>query len=289
MAPPASLACSLGLSADPPGCAPPAGPGVMPPCPEPARGPRHPGGRSGHAALRLTAEVATRGWTEVARRLRTRRCSFATVDGDSALLPASGSKYLNLKEFSRVTRDLFGGNRKPCKFSAFLIDCFKDRSGCSIAPRYPACLCGCPLRLSSHRASRQLTLVSTRWSDAQDQPQKKHHRDEPTTMDRSPARCGGAAGVVNQAAADQRTATSQHQGRTPPQAARRAPAPPKSPTKARHRWDTAKPSRPRRPEAVYLPTRTAPFLKEKPLLAASAFCGEMGATGFPVTWTCGPS
>lgn len=39
-------------------------------------------------------------------------------------------------------------------------------------------------------------------------------------VDRSPARCGGAAGVVNQAAADERTATSQHQGRTPPQAAR---------------------------------------------------------------------
>ncbi|XP_045292744.1 uncharacterized protein LOC123575878 isoform X2 [Leopardus geoffroyi] len=33
-----------------------------------------------------------------------------------------------------------------------------------------------------------------------------------------PARCGGAAGVVNQAVATQRTATSQHQGHTPPQA-----------------------------------------------------------------------
>ncbi|XP_044790213.2 uncharacterized protein LOC123331058 [Bubalus bubalis] len=39
------------------------------------------------------------------------------------------------------------------------------------------------------------------------------------------ARCGGAAGVVNQAVANQRTATSQHQGHTPPQAALPAPAP----------------------------------------------------------------
>ncbi|KAG5197516.1 hypothetical protein JEQ12_008245, partial [Ovis aries] len=39
------------------------------------------------------------------------------------------------------------------------------------------------------------------------------------------ARCGGAAGVVNQAVANQRTATSQHQGHTAPQAALPAPAP----------------------------------------------------------------
>lgn len=42
---------------------------------------------------------------------------------------------LNLKEFSHVTQNLFGGNRKPCRFSAFLIVYFRDRSGCSIAPR----------------------------------------------------------------------------------------------------------------------------------------------------------
>lgn len=59
----------------------------------------------------------------------------------------------------------------------------------------------------------------------------------------SPAWCGGAAGVVNQAVANQRTATSQHQGHTPPRAARQAPAPAKPPAMARHRRDTIRPSR----------------------------------------------
>lgn len=54
-----------------------------------------------------------------------------------------------------------------------------------------------------------------------------------------PARCGGAAGVVNQAVANQKTATSQHQGRTPPQAALQAPAPATLPTQAPQRQDTA--------------------------------------------------
>lgn len=59
----------------------------------------------------------------------------------------------------------------------------------------------------------------------------------------SQARCGGAAGVVNQAVANQRTATSQHQGHTPPRAALQAPDPTNPPTVARHCWDTARPCR----------------------------------------------
>nr|XP_060494037.1 uncharacterized protein LOC132682848 isoform X1 [Panthera onca]XP_060494038.1 uncharacterized protein LOC132682848 isoform X1 [Panthera onca]XP_060494039.1 uncharacterized protein LOC132682848 isoform X1 [Panthera onca] len=50
--------------------------------------------------------------------------------------------------------------------------------------------------------------------------QQHRGRDRSTASGPSdlPARCGGAAGVVNQAVATQRTATSQHQGHTPPQA-----------------------------------------------------------------------
>lgn len=71
---------------------------------------------------------------------------------------------------------------------------------------------------------------SNPWLLSLPSPQLEAHRGgDPTAINRpetSPARCGGAAGVVNQAVANQRTATSQHQGRTPPQAALRAPAEP---------------------------------------------------------------
>ncbi|XP_040335524.1 uncharacterized protein LOC121033407 [Herpailurus yagouaroundi] len=52
-------------------------------------------------------------------------------------------------------------------------------------------------------------------------PAEQHRgRDRTTASSPSdlPARCGGAAGVVNQAVATQRTATSQHQGHAPPRA-----------------------------------------------------------------------
>lgn len=128
--------------------------------------------------------------------------------------------------------------------------------------------------------------------------------DEPSPTDRSPARCGGAAGVVNQAAADQRTATSQHQGHTPPQAAHRAPVPPSPPRRLSsslgHRQPLQTPagglpwSRGSHKDTgalrLCVHQHKLLFLKEKPLLTASAFCGETDATGFPpVPWTCGPS
>lgn len=120
--------------------------------------------------------------------------------------------------------------------------------------------------------------------------------DEPSPTDRSPARCGGAAGVVNQAAADQRTATSQHQGHTPPQAARRAPVPPSPPRRLSsslgHRQPLQTPaggppwSRGSHKDTgalrLCVHQHKLLFLKEKPLLKASAFCREMDATGFPL-------
>ncbi|XP_020927381.1 splicing factor 3B subunit 4-like [Sus scrofa] len=96
MAPPAPLARSLGLGADPPGRTPPSGsrrPGVPPPCPEPAAVPSTPEGTPGIQHRGSPGEVATGGWPAVARGSPTRRCSFDTVDGDSAVLPGSGSKF----------------------------------------------------------------------------------------------------------------------------------------------------------------------------------------------------
>lgn len=112
----------------------------------------------------------------------------------------------------------------------------------------------------------------------------------------SPARCGGAAGVVNQAVANQRTATSQHQGHTPPQAALQAPAPITSAPRPSV-IDGAPPSPPEPqqvtfwfivhmlcghhrkhsgPEAVSAPTQTAPRLKKKATPGSIYFLGGPG-------------
>ncbi|KAM7229934.1 hypothetical protein CapIbe_018651 [Capra ibex] len=74
MAPPAPLARSLGLGADPPGSTPPAGyrrPAALPGAGR--RSPPTPEGAPGTQRGGLPAEVAPGDWTAVARGLPSRR------------------------------------------------------------------------------------------------------------------------------------------------------------------------------------------------------------------------
>ncbi|XDA86348.1 hypothetical protein R6Z07F_016083 [Ovis aries] len=179
MAPPAPLARSLGLGADPPGSTPPAG------CRRPAalpgagrRSPPTPEGAPGTQRGGLPAEVAPGDWTAVARGLPSRRCPLIWWMV-TLLLPASG------------------GSNQQRDFSLVVTEALKPHRGTS-------------LELHGQEVREETGLSK----------QKKG-----STEVRRLARCGGAAGVVNQAVANQRTATSQHQGHTAPQAALPAPAP----------------------------------------------------------------
>lgn len=85
--------------------------------------------------------------------------------------------------------------------------------------------------------------------------------------------CGGAAGVVNQAVANERTATSQHQGHTSPRApavtqtphrlvSRTCPSPPEPQPAAVAPPACAVDSAAQVPGAVCSPAQTAPLRKE---------------------------
>ncbi|XP_034519447.1 uncharacterized protein LOC117802795 [Ailuropoda melanoleuca] len=208
MAPPAPLARSLGLGADPPGRAPPAG--SRRPAAQPGAGQRSPPPLwalptpSAEACRRRSLREARPRWRAallpaglpliqwMATLLFCLRVVQNVPPRLSGGVPSELQPHCPLLEENQVVRHSEATTKASqlCKTSSLSESSSKLRAPCSRC-------CAVPGYQQQHRRGDHTTASLPR--DLQ-------------------ARCGGAAGVVNQAVANQRTATSQHQGHTSPRA-----------------------------------------------------------------------